>query len=789
MLRQRPVLRAGSPAGLLVVLAAAGALGGGCNAIFSFDPLDSGEGDGATDTDGNGEVEDDGDVRDDGDVPVGRDDAEGADGDDDAGEVEDGDDGGRGCGNGTLDPGEECDDGNADNTDECTTECLAARCSDGYVQAGVEECDDGNADNTDSCLDTCVAAACGDGYVEAGVEECDDANPDNTDSCLDTCVAATCGDGYVEAGVEECDDGAANSDTAVDACRTSCRRAYCGDGVVDAGEACDDGNRIDTDGCRNTCALPGCGDGIVQAGEECDDGNASNTDACLNTCVAATCGDGYVRSGVEQCDTTTPRPCATGCGTSGLQNCVDCSWAATCAPPIEECNGLDDDCDTACDNGFVCCAGTNSTCTTSCLTTGRRVCSAACGWGVCTPPAETCNGLDDDCDTVCDNGFSCCAGSSVPCATSCSSTGTRACSAACGLGACVAPAETCNGLDDDCDTACDNGFGCCAGSTEPCATSCGSTGTRSCSSSCAWNSCVTPAETCNGRDDDCDTVVDEGCSSCTACSGATDISAGGRFSGTLTAGASTSSGTCGGLGAEAHFSFTTTAVQDVFLTTHGSSFDTVLYVTECTCAGPERGCNDDADGRLQSVLYLRDLPAGTYNVIVDAKTAGGGGAYQLDAYFTAPGVSGDRCGDPLRLTNTGDASRNSCLFSADYVPSRGGDCTYMGTGGGEDVVYYFVLTTTSSVRLQTCTSTPFCPSGGCVDTDIYIRDVCTVPIPQRACSEDACGYRDGGVSIHSDTGSVSLPAGIYYFIVDGYQETTGTWMHCGFYNLTVTGIV
>jgi cysteine-rich repeat protein len=765
-------------------VSAAGALGG-CHAAFSFSSGDTGMEEDVADIDGGAEGDadgEDGEVREDGEAAADGDDGEG-------GEVEgDGEEGGRGCGNGTIDPGEECDDGNADNTDSCTTECLAARCGDGYVQAGIEECDDGNADNTDACLDSCVAARCGDGQVQVGVEECDDGNLDNTDACLVTCEAASCGDGFVETGVEECDDGPENSDTTPDACRRDCRSAYCGDGVVDSGEACDDGNRIDIDGCRNSCALPGCGDGIVQAGEACDDGYSCTTDACLNTCVAASCGDGFVWSGREQCDTATPRPCATGCGSSGLQDCVDCAWAATCTPPIEECNGLDDDCDAACDNGFVCCSGTNGPCTTSCLTTGRRVCSASCGWGACVPPVETCNGLDDDCDMVCDNGFSCCAGSSVPCATSCSSTGQRACSATCSLGACVAPAETCNGLDDDCDMVCDNGFPCCAGTTSACTTTCSSTGTQVCSASCGWGSCVAPPETCNGRDDDCDMLTDEGCSSCTACPGATDISVGGRFTGTLAAGASSTTGSCGGAGAESYFSFTTTAVQDVFLTTHGSAFDTVLYVTECNCGGAERGCNDDSDGRPQSVLHLRDLPAGTYNVIVDAKTAGGGGSIQLDAYFSNPGPSGDRCGDPLRITSAGDTARNSCLFSADYVPSDSSSCSYSGTGGGEDVVYYFVLGATATVRLQTCTSSAYCPDGGCVDTDIYIRDICTLPVPQRVCSEDVCGYRYGRYNIHSDTGSLSLPAGIYYFFVDGYQESTGTWMHCGNYNVTVTGI-
>jgi hypothetical protein len=44
------------------------------------------------------------------------------------------------CGNGTVDPGEICDDMNAINTDACVN-CQKAFCGDGYVQLGVEQCD------------------------------------------------------------------------------------------------------------------------------------------------------------------------------------------------------------------------------------------------------------------------------------------------------------------------------------------------------------------------------------------------------------------------------------------------------------------------------------------------------------------------------------------------------------------------------------------------------------------------------------------------------------------------
>jgi cysteine-rich repeat protein len=45
------------------------------------------------------------------------------------------------CGNGDLDPGEECDDGNTNDNDECNNRCLLPRCGDGSVWLAMEDCD------------------------------------------------------------------------------------------------------------------------------------------------------------------------------------------------------------------------------------------------------------------------------------------------------------------------------------------------------------------------------------------------------------------------------------------------------------------------------------------------------------------------------------------------------------------------------------------------------------------------------------------------------------------------
>jgi cysteine-rich repeat protein len=98
--------------------------------------------------------------------------------------------------------------------------------------------------------DCVFLVSCGDGTVQPG-EDCDDANTDNTDACPDTCQAARCGDGFEQANVEQCDDGAGNSDFTPNACRTDCTDPRCGDNIIDAGEQCDDANTVPNDGCDN----------------------------------------------------------------------------------------------------------------------------------------------------------------------------------------------------------------------------------------------------------------------------------------------------------------------------------------------------------------------------------------------------------------------------------------------------------------------------------------------------------------------------------------------------------
>ena len=163
---------------------------------------------------------------------------------------------------------------------------------------------------------------------------------------------------------------------------------------------------------------------------------------------------------------------------------------------FETCNNLDDDCDTRVDEDFpekgnACNDGRLG----ACRGTGTLVCNAG-GTGVtcnitmpgAMPQPEVCNGLDDNCNGAIDEGISCTPGC-VP----------------------TDPFDECNGIDDDCDGAFEEddpqvGMPCGTSSMSPC--------------QFGMNVCVGGAivcvgavdpnpEQCNGVDDNCDGIPDD----------------------------------------------------------------------------------------------------------------------------------------------------------------------------------------------------------------------------------------------------------------------------------------
>src|SRR5262249_39376397 len=61
------------------------------------------------------------------------------------------------CGDGVVDPGEQCDDANSVNGDACDNNCTFPACGNGIVDPS-EECDDGNVQDVDCCSSSCTSA-------------------------------------------------------------------------------------------------------------------------------------------------------------------------------------------------------------------------------------------------------------------------------------------------------------------------------------------------------------------------------------------------------------------------------------------------------------------------------------------------------------------------------------------------------------------------------------------------------------------------------------------------------
>ena len=209
------------------------------------------------------------------------------------------------CGDGTVDPGESCDDGNTLSNDGCSALCTieVPHCGDGLTTKP-EECDDANTDEDDACLNDCHAAHCGDGHVWISLEDCDDRNHVDGDGCSAGCQLETdlCGNNLKE-GLEECDDG---NRVDGDGCSATCKREpapeLCGNSRRDPNEACDDGNSANDDACLNGCSLAACGDGFVWHGvEQCDDGNTDNDDGCTRTCLACHTDGSFFRTANGHC--------------------------------------------------------------------------------------------------------------------------------------------------------------------------------------------------------------------------------------------------------------------------------------------------------------------------------------------------------------------------------------------------------------------------------------------------------------------------------------------------------
>ncbi|WP_158627656.1 MopE-related protein [Corallococcus sp. AB038B] len=204
---------------------------------------------------------------------------------------------------------------------------------------------------------------------------------------------------------------------------------------------------------------------------------------------------------------TSKRACSCGATGQGTQRCLGNGSFDVCRSPLaprpETCNACDDDLDGVVDNIAPqgCTVNKPGACSA-----GRLVCTSgayACEQ-VIFPTPETCDGTDSDCDGVRDEDefgrISCGVGECHTSKYACQGGAWQTCVP-------LPPSpEVCDGRDNDCDSVTDEGLGTLSCGQGQCAVS-----VPACQEGHP-QTCVplTPEpERCDGRDNDCDSAVDE----------------------------------------------------------------------------------------------------------------------------------------------------------------------------------------------------------------------------------------------------------------------------------------
>ena len=390
-------------------------------------------------------------------------------------------------------------------------ETTVDNCVGGQVQtcvpggSGTEVCD-GVDNDCDGAIDEELGSTtCGVGACEATIDNCIGGQPQ-------ACIPGTPGTEVCDGEDNDC-DGAVDEDLGqttcgVGACETTVDNCIggqpqtCTPGAAGV-EVCD-GADNDCDGAIDEdLGTTTCGDGACEM----------TVDNCVGgqpqTCVPGTPGVEVCDGLDNDCDELVDEglgstTCGVGVCENTVDNCID-GVPQTCEPGVggvEDCNGEDDDCDGAIDEDLgssTCGIGECEATTENCVSGQWQDCQPG------TPGVEICDGLDNDCDTGVDEdlgGTTCGVGACEASVANCENGVPQTCEPG-------APSpEICDLVDNDCDGAIDEGLGSTTCGVGPCmhtVDNCIDGQTQSCD---PFEGAA--AELCDGIDNDCDGAIDEG---------------------------------------------------------------------------------------------------------------------------------------------------------------------------------------------------------------------------------------------------------------------------------------
>ncbi len=288
------------------------------------------------------------------------------------------------CGNGIINPGEECDRGFLNGPPGSNAECACNPsiprcrstipglqwqgctwpvCGDGIVNNDIllngqfvnfdlihEECDDGNFINADSCSNSCsLNIPLGSSSSQLSIiiitsstastfSDVSTASTASVSSNISTFSNASLFSNNSSQGTENDDDDNENSggDTGGDDDDACTSDAECTIGICINGDCtpCIDNSECSSNSCNRGQCLPDetlvaaasiCGNGTLEQYEECDDSNRRDNDGCSSTCLLeiGICGDGVIQSLLgEQCEQSVHSPTLP-------YSCIKCRFLST----------------------------------------------------------------------------------------------------------------------------------------------------------------------------------------------------------------------------------------------------------------------------------------------------------------------------------------------------------------------------------------------------------------------------------------------------------------------------